>query len=50
MQLDEQAEEQRQSVTRVSADLNDTFSPGLKNSNKDDRGRTKASRRDIVLR
>ncbi|KIW68302.1 hypothetical protein PV04_04257 [Phialophora macrospora] len=36
MKVDEQAEARRQSVTRVSADINDTFSPDMKNIREQD--------------
>ena len=50
VQVGAQAEVQRQSVTRVSADLNDTFSPDLTSTKEDDRGPTIASGRDDVVR
>ena len=50
MQIDEQAEEQRQSVTRVSADINDTFSPDSTNNKEDTGGLPRASGRDVVVR
>jgi hypothetical protein len=42
MKVNEQAEERRQSVTRVSADINDTFSPDMKNIREEDGGMMKS--------
>ncbi|ETI24339.1 hypothetical protein G647_03708 [Cladophialophora carrionii CBS 160.54] len=41
MKMDEQAEGRRQSVTRVSADINDTFSPDMHNIREEDGGLVK---------
>ena len=42
MKVEEQAEERRQSVTRVSADINDTFSPDMKIIREEDAGLMKS--------
>ena len=48
MKMDEQAEGRRRSVTRVSAEVNDAFSPDMHNIREEDGGLVKSSGREAV--